>query len=342
MKDLVSVIVPIYNVERYLSECIDSLINQTYTNIEIILVDDESPDNCPSMCDTYRVQNNNVKVIHQANKGLPGARNAGLAVASGKWILFVDGDDWLALDGIEKLMSHAESGLDIIIFNPNYVNEYNEALLLDKECNYYILGNEDRVKLLKDVIDPLKTRSYVNKKSKMPAWSKLYRKDFLDDNKIKFYEHVKIHEDIPFSIDVLLKAKNIVYLDADIYQYRQTIGSIMNSYRENYDAEMKCLIEQVRAVLKENDILELYENEYNNRLMACLINLVIRKYSNKENERLYKDRKNDFFRMTEMEPYSLMLKSIDIKEYDLKKKIAAFLVKKKLFFLLDITIRWRL
>ena len=103
MHDLISVIIPVYKVEKYLCRCVDSVLEQTYTNMEIILVDDGSPDNCPVMCDEYARQDSRVKVIHQENAGLSGARNAGIDMAQGQWLAFVDSDDYLAADFLERL-----------------------------------------------------------------------------------------------------------------------------------------------------------------------------------------------------------------------------------------------
>ena len=95
MDDLISVIVPIYNVEKYLKQCIDSIINQTYKKLEIILVDDESPDECGIICDEYQKKDSRVRVIHKKNGGVSSARNVGIDIATGKWITFIDSDDWI-------------------------------------------------------------------------------------------------------------------------------------------------------------------------------------------------------------------------------------------------------
>ena len=102
-KDLISIIVPIYNVEKYIKKCIDSIINQTYTNLEIILVDDGSPDNCGKICDKYKEKDDRIKVIHKKNGGLSDARNAGIDIATGEYITFIDSDDYVAENYIEVL-----------------------------------------------------------------------------------------------------------------------------------------------------------------------------------------------------------------------------------------------
>ena len=104
MQPLISVIVPIYNVEKYLDRCVGSIINQTYKNLEIILVDDGSPDNCPQMCDDYAKKDSRIKVVHKENGGLSDARNAGMKVATGEYVSFIDSDDYISLDFYETLL----------------------------------------------------------------------------------------------------------------------------------------------------------------------------------------------------------------------------------------------
>ena len=116
MHDLISVIIPVYNVEEYLCRCVDSVLDQTYRNTEILLVDDGSPDNCPAICDEYARQDARVRVLHQENKGLSGARNAGIDVAKGQWLAFVDSDDYLAPDFLERLLEACErTGSDLSV-----------------------------------------------------------------------------------------------------------------------------------------------------------------------------------------------------------------------------------
>ena len=104
MNPLISVIVPIYNVEKYLARCVDSIVNQTYKNLEIILVDDGSPDRCPQMCDDYAEKDSRIKVVHKKNGGLSDARNAGMAVATGEYISFIDSDDWIDLETYDLVL----------------------------------------------------------------------------------------------------------------------------------------------------------------------------------------------------------------------------------------------
>ncbi len=121
-----SIIVPVYNVDQYIRRCLDSLVNQTYKNLEIILVDDGSPDNSGKICDEYASQDNRVKVIHKQNGGVSSARNAELTVATGDYICFVDPDDWVVLDAYEKLLEHFEQNVDAVFFGFNIYRNSND------------------------------------------------------------------------------------------------------------------------------------------------------------------------------------------------------------------------
>ena len=111
----ISVIVPVYKVEKYLKRCVESIVQQTYQNIEIILVDDGSPDRCPEMCDEYARRDARIKVIHKSNGGLSDARNVGLRIATGEFILYVDSDDYIELDACERLLKGMKKGVDLVV-----------------------------------------------------------------------------------------------------------------------------------------------------------------------------------------------------------------------------------
>jgi len=145
---LISIIIPVYNVERYLHQCIDSVINQTYKNLEIILVDDGSSDSCPAICDNYAQKDGRIIVIHKKNEGQSIARNKALKTATGKYIMFVDSDDWIDLDTCEVAVSYAEKfDTDIVFWS--YIREYDSCAhpkLIYKTSNAYEYFNKTDVK----------------------------------------------------------------------------------------------------------------------------------------------------------------------------------------------------
>ena len=201
----VSVIIPVYKVEKYLKRCVESVVNQTYKNTEIILVNDGSPDNCGVICDEYAKIDSRIKVIHKANGGLSSARNAGLDIASGEYIMFVDSDDWIEEDSLEKLDKYMDMSYDIINFKFRFAKgktkniELNDKLKDSYECD--LLSYID--KLFLGELDFF-------------IWNKLYKKNLFD--KVRFPEG-RNYEDLATIYKLYFKAKNIIVTDYTLYYY---------------------------------------------------------------------------------------------------------------------------
>lgn len=203
MEPLISVIVPIYKVEPYLKECVDSILNQTYRNLEVILVDDGSPDNCGAICDSYAAQDSRVKVIHQENGGLSSARNAGLSVASGEYITFVDSDDALVTDAMEYMLHLAEKeGADIVIGNDL---RFEDDLPTVRECEVnIILRNKEEAM----------AEFFQNG---CAAWGRLYRREIHEGIAFPVGE---INEDEAIVLKLLERCRKTVKTTATVYYYR--------------------------------------------------------------------------------------------------------------------------
>ena len=210
---LVSIIVPIYGVERYLNQCIDSIVCQTYQNLEIVLVDDGSKDACPQMCDEWARKDPRIKVIHKKNGGLSDARNAGIAVASGTYVAFIDSDDWVAPDFIKSLLDAIGDG-DIAACGIAAVNDNGERLRSLSSCDLAL----DSVSAMNRLIWEDGFRQTV--------WNKLYRRDLMTD---VLFEVGKCNEDDFWTYQVVARTNKIKCISKELYFYRQREGSIMNT-----------------------------------------------------------------------------------------------------------------
>ncbi len=223
MNNLISVVVPIYKVEKYLDECINSIIHQTYTNLEIILVDDGSPDNCPKMCDEWAKKDERIKVIHKKNGGLSDARNAGLAIATGEYISFIDSDDFLELDlyklAIENLNSE---NAQIFAFGRYYV--YGDQREVHQKQNVKLIMNSE------EALDTMNKFGYYD----VAAWDKVYKRSLFDEI---IYPVGKISEDWFVTYKLIDRADKIIYDSKPLYNYRQRANSITHSsnVKINYD-----------------------------------------------------------------------------------------------------------
>lgn len=214
MNPLISVIVPIYNVEKYLARCVDSIVNQTYKNLEIILVDDGSPDRCPQMCDDYAEKDSRIKVVHKKNGGLSDARNAGMAVATGKYISFIDSDDYVSDDFFECL-------LDVM-------NKENSDIA---ECSVVKFYEDNRFDEFSDDLS-VKTYDTQDAMSALIAenpfhqhvWNKLYKTELVKDIP---YAVGKLNEDEFWTYQVFGRANKVSKLNKTMYYYFQRNSSIM-------------------------------------------------------------------------------------------------------------------
>lgn len=249
MKDLISVIVPIYQVEDYLIECLDSIINQEYTNLEIILVDDGSKDKCPKICDDYKLKDNRIKVIHKPNGGLSDARNAGLEIAKGKYICFVDSDDVLNKNFIMTLYNNIKTtDADISICDFLSIKTISDISDDNITNNLKLYTKEE---ILNDFYKKQSLRLVL-------AWNKLYKREIW--NNIR-YPKGKVHED-EFVIHYILDNINkLVISDSKLYYYRQRENSITSVYNKKRLNALEALEDRLEFYKKHSN-----EKMYNNTL----------------------------------------------------------------------------
>ena len=253
-KALISIIIPVYKVEKYLEKCIQSVINQTYENLQIIVVDDGSPDNCGKICDEYAKKDHRIEVIHKSNGGLSDARNKGLEIAKGEYIGFVDSDDYIEADMYEVLY--------------NLLKQYNADVSI---CNFYTVSqgkisiknadngiNEyNRIEILKEILLDKNIQSY--------AWNKLYKKELFDEIK---YPIEKKYEDIGTTFYLLEKCNKVVVTGKSEYYYINRQDSIVNNVTESTITDYIELIMQRYDYIEEN-IKELssYNKDYLKRIL---------------------------------------------------------------------------
>lgn len=247
--DLISVIVPIYKVEPYLDRCVRSIVVQTYEYLEIILVDDGSPDTCPAMCDDWAEKDNRIKVIHKENGGLSDARNAGLAVATGEYISFIDSDDYIAPEFVAELYEAiTQTGADIAECAVAYVDEADNIL---RHRGVATTMQMDKIAALRRLV--LEDGIY------QTVWNKLYRREVIDGI---LFEKGKHHEDDFWTYQIFDRIKKLAVVDKALYNYLQRGTSIIGAgytikrldglearflrmeYLQKYD-ELACLTRQM-------------------------------------------------------------------------------------------------
>lgn len=243
----ISLIIPIYNVEAYIEKCINSVLNQTYKNLDIILVDDGSTDSSPSICNAFEKKDSRVRVIHKKNGGLSDARNTGLEAARGDYVLFIDGDDFIHPNMVELLwreMEHQEADIAVCSFLP-----VSESQSVEFELPAYVPKLYTNMESLQCLFEE-SARVLMT-----VAWNKLYRKSLFD--KIR-YPFQKLHEDEFTTYKLLHLSKRTVLIELPLYYYVQRESSIMGTgFRLKSLDKLDALLERM-LYFKENELSGLY------------------------------------------------------------------------------------
>lgn len=254
----ISIIVPVYGVEKYVNRCIQSIVNQTYKNIEIILVDDGSPDNCPLICDEWAKEDLRIKVIHKKNGGLSDARNVGLQIASGELIGFVDSDDWISEDMYQLLYEDmVNNDSDISACGVKIIWEDNKFELLTPEGSYLFNQQEAMEAIIKET------------KLKQPVVYKLYKSDLIKDI---MFPVGKYHEDVFWSYKAIGKAHKVSIFDTPCYFYFQRKNSIMGStYSLKRLDSLEAKLERLKFI--ENNFPDLEEIAKWDLWFSCMYSL---------------------------------------------------------------------
>lgn len=251
-----SIIVPVYKVEDYLERCINSILNQSFQDFELILIDDGSPDKCPELCDTYAKLDNRIIVIHKENGGVSSARNIGLQQAKGKYVTFIDADDWIDSEYLEIMYKLAED---------NSVEMVCCTLLRDdgeKSFSYTEIPSED-----------IKEISLSDNNFKFSEWysihgpvCKLVKKSLIDNNNLKFDEQLSIGEDLLFYVEMMKKVETCICISKPLYHYFQRPDSAMHDMGANQ------LYSEVKAWYMAVQALSVKWDSYQNALQKLLWN----------------------------------------------------------------------
>ena len=254
--ELISIIVPVYKVEKYLDKCVNSILKQTHKNLEIILVDDGSPDNCGKMCDEFASKDSRIKVIHKENGGLSSARNAGIEIATGKYIAFIDSDDCISEDYCETLYNVIlQTNSDVAAIDISMVREDGSLIItsledekeLPLEINIY-----EKEEIVREILRMKTFKNYV--------CNKLYKRELVAKN--KFICGIN-YEDIPFTYQILNQAERVAYINKKCYFYLKRSGGITSVFSEkNLNDFLDVVIKRFNDVKEKNKTIEEKYNVY--------------------------------------------------------------------------------
>lgn len=284
----VSVIIPIYNVEQYLPKCLDSIIGQTYNNLEIICVDDGSPDNSAELLQSYSEKDDRIVVVHKENGGLSSARNEGINSATGDYTVFVDADDWLDVDTIEAAVNAAENdGVDMVLWG--YTREFKSKSIEKRIFNGDRVFNKDETRsfvyrrIVGLVGDELSNPE--NADSISTAWGKLYNTKKIKDNNLQFVDTKIIGtEDVLFNLYYFCYVDNCKFIDKPYNHYRKdNESSLTRSYKPKLFEQWSTLYGMMLDYIKANPLCctEEFKTALNNRICLSMIGLGLNEYCRK-------------------------------------------------------------
>ena len=267
MNEKITVIVPVYNVENYLEKCLDSLINQTYKNLEIIVINDDSTDNSGEICQEYAQKDNRIVYIEKENGGLSDARNAGLDRMTGSYVTFVDSDDWVELDYVEILYKKIiEYQADISVGNYYSYNEDEETYYFHIYGDSYYEKVYDNVSIFENLYESQEMKSF----ALISAWGKLYKAKLFDYLR---FDKGKLGEDGYFNQKMYLSVNKVVYLNKGLYAYRQRSGSITKTWTEKWmHALVDAMSERITLLANMGYPLEKHLAVYRQMLEVSLAN----------------------------------------------------------------------
>ncbi|MCI6932082.1 MAG: glycosyltransferase [Tenericutes bacterium] len=342
---LVSIVLPIYNIsEDFLKKCIDSLIKQTHENIEIILVDDGSTNNSLELCNSYSKKDKRIKVIHQENSGVSVARNRGLENSKGKYVCFIDPDDWVKTNYIEKLLNCIEKNqAELVLCNCtvsyNSNERKNDFMILDEEEK--LLDRSQVIELQKQLIGKKICQYYPPEVAAGVPWAKMFKKDFLSKNNLTFIPGMIRMQDNIFCLYAYELSNKVCFVNDRLYVYRKEFGSacfkfspkIIEYFEKYYEETLKFMNQYKKDekwfkafYMKELTSFNSYFNQY---------------FFNKKNKNDYKNIKHELDDLLSKDIYQNALSNIDYRLLTNSEKIFVFLLNKRLYKILNILVKLR-
>lgn len=334
----VSIIVPAYNVENYIERCLNSLVNQTFKDIEIITINDGSTDKSLELLNKYAKEDIRVSVIDLGDEGVSYCRNLGVEKANGKYIMFVDSDDWIDSNMIEAMYKKAEENkLDLVMCS--YIREFKDH---SKEKRFNlpeeIIYKEDKVKneLLRKLVGPVKEE--LSNPEMLDAlgtvWGKLYRADILKENKLKFVDLSEIGsaEDTLFNIFTFNYLKKVMFLNKPMYHYwRDNPKSVTSQYNPKLKEQRKVFFKYISDFLKENNFVQVFEEALNNRICTSVLGLGLIECS-KNNKVSGINKIKNIKKIINEEYVRNAYKNLELKYFSIHWRIFYFFIKNKMSF----------
>ncbi|WP_288352572.1 glycosyltransferase [uncultured Bacteroides sp.] len=341
--NLISVIIPIYKIkEELLRECLNSISLQKLKNLEIILIDDGSPDNSGKICDEYAENDNRIKVIHQKNQGVSVARNVGINNSNSEWITFIDPDDWIEANWSEVLFETINNtAADIIMFD--YYQEFatkQNPQYLKSESGYL---SENYLHAIK--IAPFNQLIINNKFQEYETnviWNKVYRTKLIKENNITFDPEARKGQDVIFNAEILQLTSNIFYIHKTLYHYRYLQESITNRYNPKVRFYNEIAFKHYERIIERYSLTDEYKEAFYARVLTRLYSCMRLYYFHENNTMKYKDIKNELDNILNSYPYNISLDRVNKKYLNYPQRLFVYILQKRYYRLLRFMVKSRI
>ena len=330
MQKKISIIIPVYNVEKYLEQCLDSIINQTYKNIEVLLIDDGSTDNSANICDEYAKRDPRFIVFHQKNSGVSRARNLGLDNISGDYVMFVDSDDWLELNACEVLMETIiKSKSEIVVFN--FYNEYEKYSEKNKLFKFDNKDNNLNRRIQAKVLAPSLIIPNFDVQFIGYTWNKIIKSSLAKKNKFMFEKMQAIYEDGLYYYELFEYAKNIYLCNEYLYHYRILQNSAVRRYNNDFVKISDEIYKKIKSFEKKHKNDSFYKQSLYVRVINNFCNMLNLYVNNKNHKISFFERKKIIKNELTKQQYIESLKNINTANLNKKLRIYHRFLKLKLY-----------
>lgn len=333
---LISIIVPVYKVpERYLRQCVESCINQTLRGIEIILVDDGSPDNCGQICDEYAEKDNRIKVIHKENGGLVSARNAGFKTIKGKWHMYLDGDDWIDTNACEELAKCIKRYQDVDVIFWKFLQEMNGRNTKSKMN--WTCTEDEKIYEGKECHE-LARNTMIYSSGLTTAYAKLINTQWAYENNIRHDDRLRQGEEgVEFTLRLFYNAKKALYLNQYWNHYRYAEGSITKQINEKNTQYITDCFKVMEEDIEKFENRDAVKRMFNQRVVYGLMAIAFSTYFHPNNKELLSVRVKKYKNVIDRTPiYKDAVKNCPLEHMDKFRIITLYFIKLRMFFMLQL------
>lgn len=330
MKPCISIIIPVYNVEKYLKQCVESVITEDSEKIEVLLIDDGSPDRSGEIADSYAEKYSFIRVIHQKNSGVAAARNAGMDLASGEWLYFIDSDDWVAGGAIRKLLQRCAecSDSDIILFDA-WKNVEDKEYGWEHFNNEAVWNSKSEIRALQRGVLYFPSTGRDTKVPLAAPWDKMYRREFLLEKGIRFLPELKVLDDMIFNMEAFGESAKISYYRDKIYHYRLVSDSITNSYKADRVDQDRKVWRYIDAYMNKTFERDRWKQEEKKQFIQAYYCRIIKSFSiccrlsffNPQNKNKFINKVKYVKEVLETEPYKTAFCNVKLKNAEWKLKV---------------------